>query len=71
MQLIVKLVLEHQYQILLPQLEVVAADKGVLIPRVNLKNSTDTTTIANVNVNSLLVLNAATISDITLGYYYW
>lgn len=44
------------------QLEVVAADKGVLIPRVNLKNSTDATTIANGNVNSLLVFNAATIS---------
>ncbi|MDY0990501.1 hypothetical protein SOM12_23955, partial [Flavobacterium sp. CFBP9031] len=53
------------------QLEVVAADKGVLIPRVNLKNSTDGTTIANGNVNSLLVFNAATISDITPGYYYW
>ncbi|MET3021091.1 hypothetical protein [Flavobacterium hydatis] len=53
------------------QLEVVANDKGVLIPRIELKNSTDTTTITNGNVNSLLVFNTATIADIKPGYYYW
>jgi hypothetical protein len=53
------------------QLEVVATDKGILIPKVNLTSSTDATTIVNGNVNSLLIFNTATISDITPGYYYW
>ncbi|CAA9195296.1 hypothetical protein FLA105534_00583 [Flavobacterium bizetiae] len=53
------------------QLEVVAADKGVLIPKISLTGSTDATTITNGNVNSLLVFNTATISDIKPGYYYW
>jgi len=53
------------------QLEVVAANKGVLIPRINLTGSTDATTIANGNVNSLLVFNTATILDVKPGYYYW
>ncbi|WP_264550748.1 beta strand repeat-containing protein [Flavobacterium sp. N2038] len=53
------------------QLEVVATDKGVLIPRVQLTGSTDVRTIKNGNVSSLLVFNTATASDITPGYYYW
>ena len=53
------------------QLEIVANDKGLLIPRISLTGSTDTTTIATGNVNSLLVFNIATISDIKPGYYYW
>ncbi|PIF30501.1 hypothetical protein CLU81_0931 [Flavobacterium sp. 9] len=53
------------------QLEVVATDKGVLIPRINLTSSTDVTTIKNGNINSLLVFNTVSISDITPGYYYW
>ena len=53
------------------QLEIVANDKGLLIPRISLTGSTDTTTIATGNVNSLLVFNTATISDIKPGYYYW
>ncbi|MEA9414243.1 hypothetical protein SHI72_14965, partial [Flavobacterium sp. PL02] len=53
------------------QLEVVANDKGVLIPRVTLTSSTDVTTIKNGNVNSLLVFNTATVADIKPGYYYW
>ncbi|MCX2679830.1 hypothetical protein OOZ15_07770, partial [Galbibacter sp. EGI 63066] len=53
------------------QLEVVASDKGVLIPRLALINSTDATTIANGNVESLLVYNTATVADVTPGYHYW
>ncbi|TPG36143.1 hypothetical protein [Flavobacterium pectinovorum] len=53
------------------QLEVVASNKGVLIPRINLTGSTDATTILNGNVNSLLVFNTASVADITSGYYYW
>ncbi|MCC9019555.1 hypothetical protein [Flavobacterium lipolyticum] len=53
------------------QLEIVSTDKGILIPQVSLKSSKDTSTIISGNVNSLLVFNTATISDITPGYYYW
>ncbi|UGU16846.1 hypothetical protein LS482_02995 [Sinomicrobium kalidii] len=53
------------------QLDVVAGDKGILIPRVALSSSTDNQTIASGNVNSLLVFNTATQGDITPGYYYW
>ncbi|MES2864237.1 MAG: collagen-like protein, partial [Bacteroidota bacterium] len=53
------------------QLDVVASDKGVMIPRVSLTSSTDATTITNGNKESLLVFNTQTISDITPGYYYW
>src|SRR5690554_7636858 len=53
------------------QLDVTANNKEILIPRVNLTSTTDTTTITNGNVNSLLVFNTATQNDITPGYYYW
>src|SRR5690554_3208757 len=53
------------------QLDVVATDKGILIPRVALTSSEDTQTIKNGNVNSLLVFNTNTENDITPGYYYW
>ncbi|MHC0443464.1 hypothetical protein ACWA1B_22240, partial [Flavobacterium sp. 3-210] len=53
------------------QLQVYANNKGVLIPQIPLTSSTDVTTIANGNVNSLLVFNIATIADVTPGYYYW
>ncbi len=53
------------------QLEVVANDKGVLIPRIQLKNTADASTIVNGNINSLLVFNTATAADIKPGYYYW
>jgi hypothetical protein len=52
-------------------LDVYGSDKGLLIPRVSLTGTTDATTIANGNVESLLVYNKATVSDITPGYYYW
>lgn len=53
------------------QLDVVSADRGILIPRVVLQSSTDQVTIRNGNVNSLMVFNTNTASDITPGYYYW
>lgn len=52
-------------------LEIVSTDKGLIIPRVTLTGTTDVTTIANGNVESLLVYNTATVSDIRPGYYYW
>ncbi|PIF70489.1 hypothetical protein [Flavobacterium sp. 2] len=53
------------------QLEVMATNKGVLIPRIALKSTADVSTIANGNVNSLLVFNTAKTTDVTPGYYYW
>src|SRR5690554_1458567 len=53
------------------QLDVVSNDKGILLPRVSLSSTTDSTTISNGNVNSLLVFNTNTENDIKPGYYYW
>jgi hypothetical protein len=53
------------------QLEVAANNKGVLIPRVALKTLTDTTTISNGNINSLLVYNTAVGSGLVPGFFYW
>ena len=53
------------------QLEVVASDKGILIPQVALTGITDQTSISNGNVESLLVYNTTSAGDITPGYYYW
>lgn len=52
-------------------LDVTATDKGILIPRVALTGSTDTSTITTGNVDGLLLFNTATVADITPGYYYW
>lgn len=58
------------------QLEVYAKDgnKGILIPSVKLKSTTDKTTVTLDNggyANSLLVFNTETTSDVIPGYYYW
>ncbi|SHG51030.1 hypothetical protein SAMN05444483_11441 [Salegentibacter echinorum] len=53
------------------QLEIVANDRGVLIPQVPLSGLTDKTTITNGNVESLLVFNTSTTNNIVPGYYYW
>ncbi|MCO6175393.1 hypothetical protein NHF50_10090, partial [Flavobacterium sp. NRK F10] len=52
-------------------LDVVATDRGVLIPRLSLTGSTDATTITNGNVVSLLVYNTATAADVVPGYHFW
>src|SRR5690625_2944876 len=53
------------------QLDIVADDRGLLIPRVALSSTFDDTTISSGNVESLLVYNTATSNDLTPGYYYW
>ena len=56
------------------QLDVVANNKGILIPRIGLESSTDATTVTKSGAgyeNSLLVFNTNTQNDITPGYYYW
>lgn len=55
-------------------LDVAAANKGVLLPRVSLTGITDAVTITSPAI-SLLVYNTATAgsspNDVTPGYYYW
>lgn len=53
------------------QLDVVADNKGILIPRVSLTSITDTTTITNGNVASLLVYNLNDNDSVKPGFYYW
>src|SRR5690606_688612 len=53
------------------QIHIVADDKGIIIPQIALTHSTDTTTITNGNVESLLVYNINAQNDVFPGYYYW
>src|SRR5699024_2159498 len=53
------------------QLDVNATDKGVLIPRVELTETTDNNPVGNDVTNSLLVFNEANQNDVTPGFYYW
>ncbi len=46
------------------------SDKGILIPRVNLTQTTSPSPITS-PATSLLVFNEATVSDVSPGYYYW
>ncbi|PCJ81355.1 MAG: hypothetical protein COA57_14380, partial [Flavobacteriales bacterium] len=51
-------------------LDVVATDKGMLIPRVALTGTGDVVTISSATI-SLLIYNTATVSDVVPGYYSW
>ena len=53
------------------QLDITSLNKGLLIPRIQLKATTDASTILNGNVESLLVYNTENAADVTKGYYYW
>lgn len=53
------------------QLDIVANDKGVLIPRVVLTSTAVFAPISGTEVESLLVYNTATAGDVTPGFYYW
>lgn len=52
-------------------LDIVASDKGVLIPRVSLQSSTDQTSISGNLVNGLLVFNTHEQNDMLAGFHYW
>ncbi|MES2772892.1 MAG: tail fiber domain-containing protein [Bacteroidota bacterium] len=52
------------------KLEVKDSNKGILLPRVNLKGSKDIVTV-NPRTNSLLLYNIKDTLDVTEGYYYW
>ena len=51
-------------------LDISSTRSGLLIPRVSLTSTSDTTTIQNPAI-SLLVYNTNTQNDITPGFYYW
>src|SRR5690554_3450948 len=53
------------------QLHIVSGDRGILIPQVPLISTTDSLTIINGNVESLLVYATIAQNDIVPGYYYW
>ncbi len=52
-------------------LDIESNSQGILIPRVELTSTNDTTTITGGNVESLLIYNTQLISDVQPGYYYW
>ena len=54
------------------ELEIFAKDKGILIPRVELKDINDTNTIQGDEVESLLVYNKTAVTgSIDKGFYFW
>src|SRR5699024_7697801 len=53
------------------QLEIVASNRGVLIPQVALESEIDQSTVSAGNVESLLIWNTSTNKDMIPGYYYW
>ncbi|MBL4879764.1 MAG: hypothetical protein JKX82_00435 [Oleispira sp.] len=53
------------------QLEVVSNNRGILIPQLALTSTTDTSTITNGNIESLLVYNTNNTDGLITGYYYW
>lgn len=52
-------------------LDITSTDRGVLLPRIALTGSTDTTTIVNGNVIGLLIYNTASNADVVPGFYSW
>jgi hypothetical protein len=52
------------------RLDVSAADKGMLVPRVKLRNTIDLLTIPG-PAKSLLIFNLKDSADVKPGYYYW
>ena len=52
-------------------LDLYSDNKGLLITRIPLQSITDNTTIAGGNVESLLVYNTTTNSELKKGFYYW
>lgn len=54
-------------------LDIVASDKGMLLPRVSLSSNTDAATISGTEANSLIVFNTngSMTNGNGKGYYYW
>lgn len=52
-------------------LDVESSTKGILIPRVNLTNTTSSSPMATTPATALLVYNLASNASVTPGFYYW
>ncbi len=52
-------------------LDIVSANRGLLVPRVALTATTNAVGPIAAPTTSLLVYNTASVSDVTPGYYYW
>ncbi len=57
------------------ELDITSTDKGILIPRVTLTGTGDTSTISGTEANGLMVYNTATagsgLTAVTPGFYFW
>ncbi|MFC4476350.1 tail fiber domain-containing protein [Flavobacterium chungangensis] len=53
------------------QLDITSLNKGLLVPRLPLVQTTNQSPVAGNVANSLLVYNTATVNDVTPGFYYW
>ena len=53
------------------QLDVTSANKGLLVPRLPLVQTSNQAPVTGTITNSLLVYNTATANDVTPGFYYW
>lgn len=51
-------------------LEIVSNNEGLIIPRIALTSTTDSTTVQTLTVSEI-IYNTASISDVTPGFYYW
>jgi len=52
-------------------LDISSSDSGLLIPRVTLSSTLDTSTITGTEAIGLLVFNTIAVSDVVQGFYYW
>ncbi|MCC5923627.1 MAG: hypothetical protein JJT77_07560, partial [Crocinitomicaceae bacterium] len=52
-------------------LDIKSENKGLLVPRVTLTNTTSSAPLSAGLPNSILVFNTATVNDVVPGYYYW
>ena len=54
-------------------LDIVASDKGLLLPRISLSSNTDASTVSGTEANSLIVFNTngSMTNGNGTGYYYW
>lgn len=53
------------------QLDVTSANKGLLVPRLSLVQTSDQSPVTGTIENSLLIYNIATANNVSPGFYYW
>jgi hypothetical protein len=53
------------------QLDIAAANKGLLVPRLALSQTNSQSPVTGVIANSLLVYNTTAANDVSPGFYYW